>query len=277
VVPTSVPAIIPAVDADTELAAPVVAITPSPPRTVPPQAAPPVDSPSVAIPPVPPVDAPATGRGHRLLDDRRVQVGAGGVLALVLAGILVLVLTSGGAKQGPAPLAKSVARTSSTVTPPAANASSTAQAPPLTTATAQAPPLTTATAQAGVTTATTVTGTTSTPVSNPITQVADLEAILRLAATGRLALANGDITATIANRRSVLTKLDAFHPGAALAPSVAALKAAESFSLYADTTCGLHCSASINQHSTDLKQAFLATFNPIATKYNSATYTAGQI
>ena len=161
VVPTSVPAIIPGVEADTELAAPVVALTPSPPPTVPPETAPPVDSPSVAVPPVPPVDAPPAGRGHRRVDDRRVLVGAVGVLALVLAGILVLVLTAGGSKHGPSPLARSVAHTSSTVAPPAASA----------TATAQVPPLTTATTQAGATTGPTVTGTNATPVSDPITQV----------------------------------------------------------------------------------------------------------
>ena len=267
VVPTSAPAIIPGGEADTELAAPVVAFTHSPPPTVRPEIAPPVDSPRVAIPPVPPVDAPPAGRGHRRVGDRRVLVGAVGVLALVVAGILVLVLTGGGSKHGPSPLAKNVAHKSSSAAPPAATATSTAQAPPPTTATTQA----------GATTETTVTGTNATPVSDPTTQVASLEAILNLAATGRQALATGDIAATIANRRSVLAQLDAFQPDAELAPSVAALKAAESFSLHADTTCGLNCPASINQHSTDLKQAFLAMFNPIATKYGSATYTAGQI
>jgi RNA polymerase subunit RPABC4/transcription elongation factor Spt4 len=278
VVPTSVPAVVPGVEADTELAAPVVALTPSPPPTVPPETSPLVDSRGVATPPVPPVDQPPTDRGHRRVDDRRVLVGAIGVVALVLAGILVVVLTAGGSsKHGPSPLAKSVAHTSSTVAPPAATATATGQAAPLTTSTAQAAPLTTATTQAAATTETRATGTTTTPVSNPITQVASLEAILSLAARGRQALANGDITATIANRRSVLARLDAFHPDAELAASVAALKAAESFSLYADTTCGRNCAASINQHSTDLKQTFLARFNPIATKYGSATYTAGQI
>ena len=267
VAPTSAPAITPGVEADTELEAPVVALTPSPPPTVSPETAPPVDSPSVAVPPVPPVDAPPAGRGHRHIDDRRVLVGAAGVLALVLAGVLVLVLTAGGSKHGPSPSAKNVAHTSSTVAPPAASATSTAQAPRLTTATTQAE----------ATTETTVTGTNTTPVSDPTTQIHSLEAILSLAATGRQTLANGDVTAAIANRRSVLARLDAFRPDAELAPSVGALKAAESFSLYADTTCGRNCPASINQHSTNLKQAFLAMFNPIATKYRSAKYTAGQI
>jgi hypothetical protein len=74
----------------------------------------------------------------------------------------------------------------------------------------------------------------------------------------------------------VVQQLAALRPDAEFAPSVRALQAAESYSLHNDTTCGLSCSSSINQHSTDLKQVFLAIFNPEATKYGAATYRAGQ-
>ena len=77
------------------------------------------------------------------------------------------------------------------------------------------------------------------------TQLATFDSILNLAETGRQALANGDITTTIANRRTGLQELDALQPDSELSASVQALKAAESDSLQADTTCGLNCSVSV--------------------------------
>lgn len=187
---------------------------------------------------------------------------------VVIAVILIFALGGSGSKHGTAPQTNAVAHVSSSAAPPAATASTTTQTP------VAAPAVT---SQGNTTTATggTATGTTSTP--DPTAQVASVEGILSLAATGRQALANGDIKATIANRRSVLAQLNAFQPDAQLAPSVAALKAAETFSLHADTTCGLSCPASVDQQSTNLKTAFLATFNPIASQYAGRTYTPGQI
>ena len=128
-----------------------------------------------------------------------------------------------------------------------------------------------------MTTATTATTTANGGSAQTLTQLAGLDAILNFAGNGRQALANGDLNAAIANRRSVLQQLAAFKPDAEFASSVQALQAAESFSLHADTTCGLSCSSSINQHSTDLKEAFLSIFNPIAARYGTRTYAAGQI
>jgi hypothetical protein len=121
----------------------------------------------------------------------------------------------------------------------------------------------------------TSTGTTSS--AQTASQLASLESILNLAGSGRQSLANGDITAAIANRRSVLQELGAFHPNPELSASVRALQAAERYSLQADTTCGLSCSSSIDKRATQLKQAFLAIFNPVAARYNTPTYTAGEI
>lgn len=72
-----------------------------------------------------------------------------------------------------------------------------------------------------------------------------------------------------------ITAIIALHPGSELSATVQALKAAESYSLHADTTCGLNCPASINQQSTGLKRAFLAMFNPIAARYGAPTHTVG--
>jgi RNA polymerase subunit RPABC4/transcription elongation factor Spt4 len=159
VVPTTVPLITPGLEVDPEPAAPVVALTLPPSPTAPPTIAPPADSPSVAGPPVPPGEAPPASRGRRLVKDRRVLVGAVGALVLVLAGILALVLTGGGSKH-PSVLAKSVAHTSSSVSPPAASVS-----------TAQAPALTTATTPAGASAGTTATGinTTATGTGTTVT------------------------------------------------------------------------------------------------------------
>ena len=152
-------------------------------------------------------------------------------------------------------------------TKPAATA---APATPTAAASTAQPP----TAAAGTSTGT---STGATLAAQTTTQLASLDSILNLAKTGRQALANGDITATIANRRTVLQELDALQPNSELSASVQALKAAESYSLHADTTCGLSCSVSVDQHSTQLKQAFVAIFNPIAARYGTQTYAAGEI
>ena len=62
-----------------------------------------------------------------------------------------------------------------------------------------------------------------------VAQLASVESILDLAGVGRQALAGGNLTAAIANRRQVLQQLNGLQPDAQLAPSVAALKAAETF------------------------------------------------
>jgi hypothetical protein len=108
-------------------------------------------------------------------------------------------------------------------------------------------------------------------------QLANLESILSLAARGRRVLAKGDLAAAIANRRAVLQQLRALHPDSELAPSVDALQAAETYSLHADTTCGLSCSPSIDARATQLKQAFLAIFNPVAIRHNVPRYAANKI
>lgn len=108
-------------------------------------------------------------------------------------------------------------------------------------------------------------------------QLASLESILRLAARGRQALANGDITAAIANRRTVLHELGALHPDSELSPSVRTLQAAESYSLHGDTTCGLSCSSGVDARATQLKRTFLAIFNPIAILHSVPTFAANDI
>ncbi len=140
-----------------------------------------------------------------------------------------------------------------------------------------APAATSTTQTPAVAAVTTTTSSATNVAAQTTTQLATVDSILKLAENGRQALANGDITATIANRRTVLQELNALKPDSQLAPSVQALKVAESYSLHADTTCGLNCSVSVDQGATRLKQAFLATFNPIAARYNTPTYTAGQI
>jgi hypothetical protein len=191
------------------------------------------------------------------LNDRRVLAAAGGVLVLVVAAVLVL--TVGGNNS------KHVATASKHATKPATKP---AAATPATTSTTQTP---------AAVAATTTTSSATNVAAQTTTQLATVDSILKLAENGRQALANGDITATIANRRTVLQELNALKPGSQLSASVQALKAAESYSLHADTTCGLNCSVTIDQGATRLKQAFLTIFNPIAARYNTPTYTAGQI
>lgn len=214
----------------------------------------------------PPPDSPGTLGEARLVDrsrsrwnDPRMIAAGGGLLVLVGAAVIVFALGGHGSKHAAAPLkhATKPAATAAPATPPAA--ASTAQ------------PLT---AAAGTSTGT---STGATLAAQTTTQLATLDSILNLAETGRQALANGEITTTIANRRTVLQELDALQPDSELSASVQALKAAESYSLHADTTCGLSCSVSIDQGATRLKQAFLAIFNPIAARYHTPTYTAGEI
>jgi hypothetical protein len=90
-------------------------------------------------------------------------------------------------------------------------------------------------------------------------------------------LAKGEITATIINRRAVLEDLSVLHPGPELLASVRALQAAERYSLRADTTCGFGCPPSVDARATQLKQAFLAIFNPVAIRENMPTYSANEI
>jgi RNA polymerase subunit RPABC4/transcription elongation factor Spt4 len=244
----------------------IVAPTAAPAVTAPllPPTPPSTAAPAMAPPGRPPVSSSSSGRGRGPFGDRRILAAAGGLLVLVIAVVLVVALGGGGSKHGQTASVNTVAHVTSTVAPPA-SATTKSQAPAA---------VSTATTETSTTTATS-TGTTT--GSNTVAQVAGLEAILSLAATGRQALANGNITATIANRRLVLAQLNTFQADTQLAPSVAALKAAETFSLHADTTCGLNCPAAINQNSTNLKTAFLAMFNPIATQYGARTYSPGEI
>jgi hypothetical protein len=90
-------------------------------------------------------------------------------------------------------------------------------------------------------------------------------------------LSKGDITATISNRRAVLQDLSVLHPDPELLASVRALQAAERYSLLADTTCGFGCSPTVDARATELKQAFLTIFNPVAIRHNMPTYSANEI
>ncbi len=80
---------------------------------------------------------------------------------------------------------------------------------PAATAAPATPPAAASNAQPPTAAAGTSTGTSTgtTLAAQTTTQLATLESILNLAETGRQALANGDITATIANRRTVLEEL----------------------------------------------------------------------
>jgi len=202
------------------------------------------------------------GRLRPRRNDRRMLAVAGGLLALVAAVGLVLALGGHSSRHATGALQRATK-------PPAASRAAASVTSPAASATAQ--PTTAAAAT------NTGTSTGATLAAETTTQLATLDSILNLAETGRQALANGDITATIANRRTVLQELDALQPDSELSASVQALKAAESYSLHADTTCGLSCSVSVDQGATRLKQAFLAIFNPIAARYNTPSYTAGQI
>ncbi len=192
-------------------------------------------------------------------NDPRMIAAAGGLLVLVVAVVLVFAL-GGQSSKHPAAPPKHATKPAAAAAPAASPSGSLPAQPPTTTA--------------GTSTGT---STGATLAAQTTTQLATLDSILSLAETGRQALANGDITATIANRRTLLQELDALQPDSELSASVQALKAAESYSLHADTTCGLSCSVSVDQGATRLKQAFLALFNPIATRYNTPTYTAGEI
>ena len=207
-------------------------------------------------------EAPARSR----LRDPRLLAAGGGLLLLVIAVGLVLALAGNSSKP--------TATTKQTRAAAAGTTSGSAQtiAPATTSATA---PSTTA---PGVSTAT-ATGTTTSAAlpGETANELASLDSILNLAEAGRRSLANGDITATIANRREVLQQLGALHPNSELSASVQALDVAESFSLQADTTCGLSCPPSTNARSTQLKKAFVAIFDPIATRYGTPTYAADQI
>lgn len=226
----------------------------------------------------PPPDSPGTLGEARLVDrsrsrwnNPRVLAAVGGLLVVGVA-VAAVFLLGGQSSRHPAAAPEHATKPAAAAASPAASVTS-----PAPESTAQPP--TAATGTSTGTTAGTSTGTsTGTALAAQTTaQLATLESILNLAETGRQALANGDITATIANRRTVLQELGAFQPDSELFASVQALKAAESYSLHADTTCGLNCSATVDQGATSLKQAFLAIFNPIATRYNTPTYTAGQI
>jgi RNA polymerase subunit RPABC4/transcription elongation factor Spt4 len=187
------------------------------------------------------------------LNDRRVLAAAGGLVALVVAAVLVFALGGNNSKH---------------VATGSKHATKSAAAAPIATSTTQTP-------AAGA--ATTTTSSATNVAAQTTQQLATVDSILKLAENGRQALANGDINAAIANRRSVLAEIGALHPNSELVPSVRALQAAEAYSLHADTTCGLSCSASIDQQATRLKNAFLAIFNPIAARYNTPTYAAGEI
>ncbi len=214
----------------------------------------PVSTPVTMSPVDPPTPSKSAFRGRpRLhLDNRRVLAAGAGLVLLVAAAVLALALGSNSSK-------------------PAA-AGPTHPTRPATVAPAASTPQPSA-APAGTTGASTDT-TSSVQTTG---QLASLDSILNLARSGRQSLANGDITAAIANRRSVLQELGALHPDPELSASVRALQAAERYSLQADTTCGLNCSASIDKRATQLKQAFLAIFNPVAMRHNTPAYTAGQI
>lgn len=200
------------------------------------------------------------GRPRPRLSDRRVLAAGAGLFLLVIAAVVVFALSGNSPKHtATAKLATKPAAAvpaAAPVTSPAATSTAQTSAP--------------ATGATGASTGTT-------PTSQTPSQLASLDSILNLAETGRQALTNGDITATIANRRTVLQELDALQPDSQLSASVQALKAAESYSLHADTTCGLNCSVSVDQGATRLKQAFLAIFNPIAARYGTQTYAAGEI
>ena len=187
----------------------------------------------------------------------RVLAAAGGLLLLVVAAAVVL----------------AVLGHSSKLPARAKQATPAATAPAV--ASATAPAATAQPSSAGAETIGTSTGT-SLPAQTT-SQLASLDSILNLAEIGRQSLANGDMTAAIANRSKVLQELGALHPDSELSASVRALQAAEIYSLHADTTCGLSCSASIDARATHLKQGFLAIFNPVATRHNTRTYTAGEV
>jgi len=184
------------------------------------------------------------------------QIAAGGgLLVLVVAAVVVFALGGHSTKHAAAPPKHATKPAAPSLLLPPRLAQ---------------PPNTTAGTSIGTSTGTP-------PAAQTTTQLAALDSILNLAETGRQALADGDITTTIANRRTVLQELDALQPESELSASVQALKGGRKLFAARRHDVRTELFSQRRPGATRLKQAFLDIFNPIATRYNTPTYTAGEI
>src|SRR4051794_26715351 len=111
--------------------------------------------------------------------------------------------------------------------------------------------------------------------------VRDMRDLLTLSAEGRTATTAGDFAGAAANRREVLSRLDALSLPPQLARSGSLLRPAMRASLTADVahqTCSSCLStADADAAATAAKDGFVAEFNPFALKYLGRSYDPGQI
>jgi hypothetical protein len=121
------------------------------------------------------------------------------------------------------------------------------------------------------------------PPSGPTVQdgVTKIASVLALSQRGRLLTINGQYRAAIANRQKVLDQVDGLTLAPQLEQSRTLLRRAVQASLDADqallqcTTCAGTQAA--NNRATDLKQQFVAAFNPYSAKYLGRSFGADSL
>jgi hypothetical protein len=189
---------------------------------------------------MPPVVPPAADE-PRGPADRRLLAILGVVVAIMIGGLLLLFLPHG-AKHPPQQAAK------------------------LATATATATPTPTATKAA--------------PSPALAAQVKTLDALMRMSEHGRADAVKGDFAAAVANRESLLRRIDRLHAGAAapaLRAGLTSFAAAVREALRQNRTCRADCWAADVAQVGRLKQAALDRLDPLLRRYAGTTYRREQI
>jgi hypothetical protein len=111
-------------------------------------------------------------------------------------------------------------------------------------------------------------------------QVRDLDALMRFSERGRTAAVSGDFAAAVANRTTLLVRiqrLDAAARDATLKAGLARFAAAVQEALRQNRTCKAACETADLDKVGALKQAALKRLNPLLRRYAHTSYKRAQI
>jgi hypothetical protein len=118
------------------------------------------------------------------------------------------------------------------------------------------------------------------PVAGLASQVRSLDALMRMSERGRAAAVKGDFAAAVANRSSLLRRIDRLRAHAAspvLRSGLVRFAAAVREALRQNRTCKAGCSGADLARVARLKQAALVRLNPLLRRYAGTHYRRRQI
>jgi hypothetical protein len=125
---------------------------------------------------------------------------------------------------------------------------------------------------------------TATPLPTPrprlAAQVRDLDALMRFSERGRTAAVNGDFAAAVANRTTLLGRIQRLNHAARdarLKAGLTSFAAAVQEALRQNRTCKAACETSDLDKVGTLKQAALKRLNPLLRRYAHTSYKRAQI